>query len=182
LSEKPCAVEGCAAAVGRKGARGWCSRHYQRWLKSGSPLGTTRPTAEARFFAKVRQVGDCWLWTASQDQSGYGLFSGRPGGASIRSHIWAYEHLIGERPPGLELDHLCRNRACVNPYHLDPVPGYINWLRGEAPSRINRAKSQCKRGHEFTEQNTYIQRNGSRRCETCMADHRRAYEIRKKAA
>jgi hypothetical protein len=179
---QPCTVDGCDRQVGRKGARGLCSRHYQRLRDTGSPTGTRRPTAEARFFAKVvESAAGCWLWTASKTLDGYGSFSGRPGGVTIRSHIWAYEHLIGPVPAGLQLDHLCRKRSCVNPWHLDPVTSRVNTLRGDTVQAVNACKERCKRGHPFTPENTYITKPGSRSCRICLAMHRANYEQRKSA-
>lgn len=75
--QQHCLVDGCDDIQGRKGARGLCSRHYQRLLATGSPTGTTR-TAADRFFAKVTECPTgCWLWTAAKDENGYGLFSDR---------------------------------------------------------------------------------------------------------
>ena len=182
-SDRPCTVQGCENRQGAKGARGLCSKHYQRLLATGSPVGSTRPSAEARFFPKVVETATgCWLWTAAKDDDGYGLFSGRRGGDSIRAHIWAYEFLIGPVPNGLQLDHLCRKPACVNPYHLEPVPPRVNTLRGLAPSAVNAVKTRCKRGHPFTADNTYITATGSRSCRVCLQLHRTNHINRKRAA
>lgn len=85
--------------------------------------GPTRPEPE-RFWEKV-ELGLCWEWTGALDSKGYGAFgigSAPAGTARIASaHRWAWEHLVGPIPAGLELDHLCSNRACVNPDHLEPV-------------------------------------------------------------
>lgn len=181
---QPCKVGSCRGHVTPKSARGLCPRHYQRYLATGNPTGSLRPSAESRFFGKVQlaPAGDCWLWTAAKDKSGYGLFSGRPGGATIRAHIWAYEFMVGSIPAGLELDHLCRKRSCVNPDHLDPVTPRINTLRGESSQAINAVKTRCKRGHHFTPENTYITRTGSRSCRACLAIHRANYDRKKKSA
>lgn len=83
----------------------------------------------------------------------------------VAAHIWAREFLVGEREPGLDLDHLCRNRACCNPDHLEPVTRYVNLLRG---AQGHARKTECKRGHALTEDNVY--RYGSKRvCKTCVA-------------
>lgn len=107
-------------AIGRRGATYW------------------RPISCDRYFwQNVEQAddSDCWEWTGEQTPGGYGRLSRQrvPGGrtyARLVAHRYAYEDLIGEVDPALDLDHLCRNRLCVNPYHLDPVPPAVNCQRG----------------------------------------------------
>lgn len=128
-------------------------------------------TLEAKFFARVRMDGDCWSWTGGRTEFDYGTFylgGGRRGRKYAVAHRWSYEFLRAPIPEGLTLDHLCRNRGCVNPWHLEPVPTGVNTLRGEAPSAQNARKSCCVRGHEFTPENTINRRTGGRRCRECM--------------
>lgn len=135
-----------------------------------------------RFFAKVQQEGDCWVWTACKDGSGYGMFSNSAGRGkkwTERSHRWSYSYFRSEIPAGLEIDHLCRNRGCVNPWHMEPVTPLVNWERGISPWRLNGLKDQCHLGHPFTPDNTYHHPSGSRVCRRCSAMHREAYEERK---
>lgn len=152
-----CVVEGCG--VGGKLRRGMCRKHYDRLTKYGDPLA--RPPAsrwewrgwsiEERFWAWVDTGGanGCWLWTGMLSTSGYGQF-----GKRIAAHRFAYEFAVGPIPNGLQLDHLCRVRNCVNPSHLEPVDPWENWRRGESPAAVNRRKTHCKRGHAFDEANT----------------------------
>lgn len=87
--------------------------------------------------------------------------------------------MIAEIPNGLELDHLCRNRACVNPYHLDPVSHAENMRRGVAGLK-QREKTHCPVGHEYTAENTYIHpQNGSRNCKACQRERTRACRARR---
>jgi hypothetical protein len=112
-----------------------------------------------RLFAKVRTVGSCWQWTASQDGRGYGQI--RVGSRVLAAHRVAYELLVGPIPDGLTIDHLCRNRLCLRPSHLEPVSMAENQRREAA------AITHCKSGHEFTPENTAPDGNGRRRCRTC---------------
>lgn len=101
-------------------ARGWCSRHWQRWQRRGDPLagGIDRPdvTPEERFWSKVNKSAKCWTWTGVMNDDGYGLFSHLR--KNVRAHRFAWELLVGEIEGGKQLDHRCRNHACVRPDHL----------------------------------------------------------------
>jgi hypothetical protein len=72
-----------------------------------------------RFWAKVYRGDDCWEWLAAKSTAGYGRF--KVAGGLVQAHRFAYEDIVGPIPDGLQLDHLCRNRACVNPDHLEPT-------------------------------------------------------------
>lgn len=96
--------------------------------------------------------GDCWVWVASGSPNGYGQISWQ--GKTTLSHRLAYRLLIGPIPQGLTLDHLCRNRRCVNPGHLEPVTGLENVRRGHAGKR-ERERTHCAKGHPYNLTNTY---------------------------
>ncbi|MCM8555654.1 HNH endonuclease signature motif containing protein [Streptomyces sp. STCH 565 A] len=138
------------------------------------------PTIDDRFWSKVIPAApeECWHWAASTSPEGYGSFRSASG-KNVGAHCWAYESLRAEIPAGLVLDHLCRNRACVNPWHLEPVTQRVNVLRGlpfiEWPD-------MCPQGHEFTEANTSRTRRGHRRCVTCNRLRARRNYAKRKAA
>lgn len=137
-------------------------------------------SASERFWSKVDMRGEdeCWPWEAYVNDGGYGTFSLTWRESPKRAHRVAYELLIGPIPDGLVLDHLCRNRRCVNPGHLEPVTHAENNRRGistEARRRRNAEQTHCKRGHEFTPENTYRPPVGYRVCRTCRRDRARGY-------
>ena len=133
-------------------------------------------TLEERFWAKVESgPGDCWTWTGSAHK-GYGRFGAN--GRTVKSHRWAYEYMVAEIPEGLVIDHLCLNRSCVNPDHMDPVPQSVNAARSNAGPNHHGGRTHCKRGHEFTPKNTGRDSRGDRYCRTCMRMHYRNWQIR----
>jgi len=138
-----------------------------------------------RFWRYVEKASDnCWYWRGAIGKNGYGRFSRNP---IHLAHRWAYEAVIGAIPDGLQLDHLCRHRDCVNPAHLEPVTNRQNWERGASPSAVAYRTNRCNRGHEFTPENTiYFYRgaeNPTRGCRLCDATlpsnrRRRRLEVR----
>lgn len=131
-----------------------------------------------RFWAKVAKADGCWGWTAARYQ-GYGVFN--VSGQARLAHRLAYEEMVGPIPEGLTLDHLCRNRGCVNPAHLEPVTLAENVLRGMSPPAVNARKTHCPHGHEYAGSNLAM-KAGTRRCLACHREEARAYRDRKRAA
>lgn len=126
-----------------------------------------------RFLSKVRRSEGCWTWAGAHDIQGYGRFQAsgeRTRPRELRAHRVAYELLVGPIGPGLTIDHLCRNRGCVNPAHLEPVSIRDNLHRGDTAAARNAAKTRCPQGHEYTDANTHRRANGKRECRLCMRD------------
>jgi len=124
-----------------------------------------RGPALERLEIRTDRTGECWLWTGRLNGSGYAEM--KLDGRYQMAHRVAYQEIVGPIPEGMQLDHLCRVRHCVNPAHLEPVTSRENTIRGKGLPAINAAKTHCKRGHAFDEANTFINTFGSRVCRAC---------------
>ena len=125
-----------------------------------------------RFWRKVDKApghgpsGHCWIWAGGYGGNGYGCVNS--GGRSVAAHRVAYEQLVDAIPAGLELDHLCRNPACVNPAHLEPVTHAENMRRQTRTPTPRARATSCRRGHSLSE--AYVKPNGARNCRRCSND------------
>lgn len=129
------------------------------------------PRDVVRFDAKWSLSGGCWQWLAAIDAHGYGRFS--VGGRMKLAHRIAYEMFVAPIPRGLDLDHICRNRACVNPAHLEPVTRSENLSRSPLMGVKNIGKTHCPRGHEYSAENTRFNTSGARNCRECERSRNR---------
>jgi len=123
-----------------------------------------------RFWEKVDRHGpdDCWEWRGPVRGVGYGGFYFN--GAAEYAHRFAYQLTHGSPPPdGMDIDHLCRNRLCCNPAHLEAVTHQENIRRGDTLPAMNAAKTHCVNGHPFAGRNLHVLPSGARRCRACNA-------------
>lgn len=134
------------------------------------PKGTVFTPLQERFWEKVNKTNSCWEWTAFVDKAGYGRI--QKGGRSdpvLYAHRLSYELHVGPIPEGMSIDHLCGNRICVNPDHLEAVTLSVN------TQRANPVTTHCKAGHERTPENTQYKSDGSLAfCKSCRRARRRA--------
>ena len=112
----------------------------------------------------VEDENGCWLFQGTVDELGYGRI--QIDKRRYKAHRLSYELMVTDIPEGLVIDHLCRTRSCINPYHMEPVPQSVNATRGNKARSKDR--THCKHGHELTDENTYNMGN-LRRCKTCLA-------------
>lgn len=138
--------------------------------------------AMGRFAAKTRRdENGCLVWTGATTSNGYGKIW--IAGKWMRAHRFSYQAFIGEVPEGLELDHLCRNRRCCDPLHVEPVTHQENLRRGARPGRKLGKRlsptSSCAQGHARIDENMYVSKNGKRRCWICKRQAAREWKAQR---
>lgn len=129
-------------------------------------------------FVSVDNSTGCWNWKRSTSSGGYGVLY--VSGKQQHAHRFAYSNIVGSIQEGPDLDHLCRNRKCCNPAHLEPVTRRENLLRGDTITAKNAVKTHCPLGHEYNSENTILRR-GSRECRKCSAIRSIEYYKKKKS-
>ena len=135
-----------------------------------------------RFLRRIAIVGDCWERQGYRTDGGYTTISLIRDGIQrcLYAHRVSYEFFVGPIPDGMEVDHLCRNRACVNPEHFEIVTSAVNTLRGFGPTAENARRTHCKQGHTYDDLNTYFDKRGRRYCRECKRkEHRDRMRVRR---
>lgn len=177
----PCTCRGpddecgyCIAAIGRAEEHRIFGDEYG-WSRSDLLERRDRMMEqldEAKFWSRVRKGDACWEWVGSRTAAGYGNLR-LPGNRFAYAHRVSYELAYGAIPEGLQIDHLCRVRHCVNPDHLEAVEQRENIIRAFA------VRTTCKRGHDRSDPaNIYTSPRGDRRCRVCAVERERARDRR----
>lgn len=151
-------------------------------MPRGEFLRRYRPILD-RLLCKCEETDTgCWEFTGARTVNGYGRI-GLPGADTgwALAHRVAYEEFIADIPPGLDLDHLCRNRACCNPWHLEPVTRSVNLRRSPIMGRKDYV-THCPEGHPYDEENTYRNPQGRRACRKCWSAEFRRLRAERAAA
>lgn len=175
-----CSTDGCDKP---RRTRGMCNACYEYWRKHGTveraPVRLPIPPAE-RVWTHVdkngpipahrSQLGPCWLWTAWKNSKGYGLFRW-DGAGKVPAHRAVWLVSVGPIPDGLQLDHLCRVKACVNPAHLESVTNAENMRRAKV------LRTHCRSGrHPWTAENQLARKDGSVICRPCSNERVAAWK------
>jgi hypothetical protein len=144
--------------------------------------GVRIPVIERLLRRTIEDVDGCWIWQGYTFK-GYGQITLSAEDGTRLTHQVTYLHFIGDIPEGLELDHLFRVPSCCNPWHLDPVTHAENVRRATIwglRTKTMHAKTQCRKGHDYTPANLRITASGKRRCRACATEsarHKRAERV-----
>lgn len=137
-------------------------------------IPTPENKTQKRMYARLDESpSGCWLWR-NPSRNGYGYIWVTEQRRSQPAHRFSYETFVGAIPAGMQIDHLCRVRNCVNPRHLEAVTGRENILRGVSPPAQNARVTHCRKGHPYDISNTYTSKRGMRYCRACAREKARA--------
>lgn len=158
-----------AYAVWSSGVQEWCcySGGLSRW--GADHRFWSREKVSDRILKNTEITKDCWIFKGAKTED-YGKV--KVAGKTQIAHRVIYENLVGKIPKGMVIDHLCRNRSCLNPKHLEPVTSKINTMRGNGLAAINSRKTKCINGHEFSGENLRVV-EGKRYCKKCQSDYQK---------
>lgn len=186
MAKTTCSIDDCSRTVA---ARGLCHAHDRRRAEYGDPtagppigrylgMGGRGFTLWQRFIAKVRPTPNgCWEWMGARIPNGYGVIQAN--GRTEKAHRVGVQLSGRTIPDGDEVDHLCRNRACVNPWHLDVVSPRINVRRMNLALNVGSAKTHCPQGHPYSGDNL-DERDGRRYCRECSRQYVRNWHAKQR--
>ena len=164
-----CALDGCGRVLK---SHGYCDTHWKRVQRHGHPgPAQIGRTVQQRMLALADTTTEsgCWEWLGRRQPSGYGQVWLNEKQRAALAHRVSYETFVGPIPEGLQIDHLCRNRGCIQPEHLEPVTAAENFARSTHPSALAKKTGKCGRGHELATHGKTTAEGGHiiTRCQEC---------------